>query len=49
MEEGSDYSYFRCIIVRGEGWQLDTLPVPRVGLGVLGPGAIRSAFEDGIR
>ena len=28
------YSYWRCITIRGPGWQLDTLPSPPIGIGL---------------
>lgn len=44
--ENEDFqSGFRCIIIRGEGWQLDVLPTPRVATGVLYNGDGRASYE----
>jgi hypothetical protein len=37
---------YRCIIVRGDGWQKDTLPTPRVRTGLFHDGEGRPSYED---
>ncbi len=44
--EGASYGGFRCIIIRGEGWQIDTLPLPRVPTGVSHDGSGRPSYES---
>ena len=36
---------FQCIIIRGEGWQIDTLPLPPVRTQLLSGGGGRPSFE----
>lgn len=36
--------YYRCIIVRGPGWQKDTLPAPLIETGLEHPGDTRGSF-----
>lgn len=43
--EGSFQNY-RCIIVRGPGWQKDTLPAPLICTGLTSPGGGRASYED---
>ena len=43
--DGSFESY-RCIIVRGPGWQKDTLPAPFVCTGIRHTGPSRPSYED---
>lgn len=43
--EGADFQSFRCIIVRGEGWQKDTLPAARIPTGLAAPGTGRPSYE----
>jgi hypothetical protein len=45
---GGSYANNRCIIVRGDGWQKDTLPAARIGSGLQGPGGGRPSWEGGI-
>ena len=40
---------YRCIIVRGDGWQKDTLPAELIGTGVLAPGGGRPSYEGCVR
>ena len=40
--------FFQCIIVRGDGWQKDTLPAPLVATGLPFPGHGRPSWEGGI-
>ena len=47
LPEGASWDRFHCIIVRGDGWQKDTLPAPRVETPVIHPGdGIRPSYED---
>lgn len=39
------HEYCRCIIVRGNGWQKDTLPAPAIATGLLSPGQGRPSYE----
>lgn len=48
FEDDVTYSLFRCIILRGEGWQIDTLPASRVRTGLVHGGQGRPSYEDGI-
>jgi len=36
--------YYRCIIIRGPGWQKDTLPAPLIRTGLEHPGDTRGSF-----
>jgi prepilin-type N-terminal cleavage/methylation domain-containing protein len=45
MPEQQAWSYFRCIIVRGDGWQKDTLPAPRINTFAISPGGGRPSYE----
>ncbi|MBI3835350.1 MAG: hypothetical protein HY287_13565 [Planctomycetes bacterium] len=38
-----------CIIIRGIGWQKDTLPSDLVNTGLIAPGGGRSSYESGIQ
>jgi hypothetical protein len=40
------FEQYRCIIVRGPGWQKDTMPAPLICTGVLAPDNGRPSFED---
>ena len=40
------FSYYRCLIVRGPGWQKDTLPAAQVPTGLWSPGGGRPSYED---
>lgn len=47
--EGRDWESLKCIVVRGQGWQKDTLPAPRVPTHMIAhsfPGGPRPEFED---
>ncbi len=46
--EGATYQGLRCIILRGEGWQIDTLPAARVLTGLNGVSGGRASYEDGL-
>ena len=46
VPEGAEWEDFRCIIIRGEGWQKDTLPAARVSSGLAGRSGGRSSYED---
>jgi prepilin-type N-terminal cleavage/methylation domain-containing protein len=47
LPEGATWYTFHCIIVRGEGWQKDTLPSPRVKTPLIHPGdGVRPSYED---
>jgi prepilin-type N-terminal cleavage/methylation domain-containing protein len=39
------FETLRCIIVRGDGWQKDTLPAPTIWTGLLSPSAGRPSYE----
>ena len=45
--DGSPGSFdlYHCIIVRGNGWQKDTLPAPVVPTGLMNPGLGRPSYE----
>lgn len=47
-EPAGDFAAFRCIIVRGDGWQKDTLPAPRIESGLNASGNGRPSWEGGI-
>jgi len=38
QHERAGYQYWHCVIIRGDGWQLDTLPSPPVATMVKSPG-----------
>ncbi|MBI4716411.1 MAG: hypothetical protein HY763_01275 [Planctomycetes bacterium] len=38
-------SYYRCVIVRGDGWQKDTLPAPSIPVGTYWVSGGRASFE----
>ena len=40
------WGYYRCIIIRGPGWQKDTLPAPQIPTGLWTPGGGRPSYED---
>lgn len=40
-----DYMEFQCIIVRGNGWQKDTMPAPLIATGILISGTGRPSYE----
>ena len=40
---------FRCITVRGEGWQKDTLPAPTIWTGLRSPGGGRPSYEGCVK
>ena len=42
-----DYNHWRCVIARGEGWQLDTLPLPPTPTLVPAPGGRSGSREGG--
>lgn len=45
--EGRPWSELKCIIVRGEGWQKDTLPAPRVETHLIAHSfGVRPEYED---
>lgn len=47
LPEDATWEQFRCIIVRGTGWQKDTLPSPRIITGLIQPGGeSRPSYED---
>ena len=46
MEDPLLQEQYRCIIVRGNGWQKDTLPAPRVRTGLNHDGEGRPSYED---
>ena len=47
LPNGVTYSQFRCIIVRGDGWQKDTLPAARIYTSLVQPaGENRPSYED---
>lgn len=46
-EEGS-YQQYQCIIVRGMGWQKDTMPADFVLTNLIAVGGGRPSYEDGI-
>ncbi len=44
---GGTYTYYRCIIVRGNGWQKDTLPAEEIKTALIQPaGESRPSYED---
>jgi hypothetical protein len=46
--EDASYEQFRCIIIRGDNWQLDTLPAERVESGQIQAAGSRPSWEEGI-
>ena len=42
---GGSYERYQCIIIRGEGWQKDTLPAPVVPTGLMNPNNGRPSYE----
>lgn len=46
FEDPNDQVANRCIIIRGDGWQKDTLPAPTIETGLIFSGDGRSAYED---
>lgn len=46
--QDADFRSLRCIIVRGDGWQKDTLPAPLIPTGLNAPGQSRPSWEVGI-
>ena len=43
--EGTDFNHLNCIIIRGEGWQIDTLPLPRIETNIFHNGDGRPSHE----
>lgn len=41
-----DHAFYRCVIIRGRGWQKDTLPSEVIPTGLLSPGTGRPSYED---
>jgi hypothetical protein len=48
MQDDVYQAGYRCIIIRGEGWQKDTLPADRVPTGLFYGGSGRTSYEHGI-
>jgi hypothetical protein len=46
FEDPMEQQNSRCIIVRGRGWQKDTLPEPPIPTGLHYPGGGRPCYED---
>ena len=46
FEEPDEQTMMRCIIIRGDGWQKDTLPAPRVSTGLIHVSGGRPSYED---
>ncbi len=44
-----DYNYYRCVIVRGDGWAKDSLPANMIDTGLMYPGETRASYEDCVR
>jgi prepilin-type N-terminal cleavage/methylation domain-containing protein len=44
--DGKTFEYFRCIIIRGPGWQKDTLPAAEVPTGLMHSAGGRPSYED---
>ena len=40
-----EWSFYRCIIIRGDGWQKDTLPAPTVCTNLINPMRGRPSYE----
>ena len=45
FSDPEEQSYYRCIIVRGPGWQKDTLPAAPIPTGLFYSGSGRAAYE----
>ena len=43
-----DNGYYRCVMIRGEGWQKDTLPLREIQTGLYSPSSDRPSYEGGI-
>ena len=46
FSSGGDFEQYRCIIVRGDGWQKDTMPAPFICTGLYAHGQGRTSYED---
>jgi hypothetical protein len=46
FRDSNEQDYNRCIIVRGDGWQKDTLPAPTIPTGLIEDGGGRPSYED---
>ncbi len=46
FEESGEQEQYRCIIVRGDGWQKDTMPAPRIPTDIFHGGDGRPSYED---
>jgi len=46
--EGVNYDQFFCVIIRGDNWQIDTLPASRVASGQILDSSNRASWEEGI-
>jgi hypothetical protein len=44
-EESGDFNVYRCVLVRGDGWQKDTLPAQPLVTNLLWPGTGRPSYE----
>jgi hypothetical protein len=42
----STWDFYRCVIIRGDGWSKDTLPSPTIPTGLMHPGGGRPSYED---
>ncbi len=40
------WQFWRCVIIRGNGWTKDTLPAPVVETNLRYPGGVRPSYED---
>jgi hypothetical protein len=47
-QSSGSYSEYRCIIIRGDNWQMDTLPVPFTPTGLTNPYGGRASWEGDI-
>jgi hypothetical protein len=47
-DEDASYERFQCIIIRGDNWQIDTLPANRVLSGQIPDTSHRPSWEEGI-
>ncbi|HNQ23823.1 MAG TPA: hypothetical protein PKK06_12075, partial [Phycisphaerae bacterium] len=43
---GNPADYFRCVVVRGDAWQKDTLPAEEILTTLWHPGSGRPSYED---